>query len=892
MYLHGEFLNKKGNIVKVEILTHNDRSKELVIGDNKSRVWFTDDPVEIESQINDTFDVLLTHSAVIRLESGIALTDLYCSSCMDAVVNIYLDGKCIFAGFIEPQAYSQPFCDSTDEVEINCIDALSALQYGQYAGVGGGSDYTLLRQGATSKTFGTLIKEILDTTASSLDISGTHPYSIHYDVSKRLKSASNPTGVFDSIAISELLLLGEDEDSVWTRQEVMEEILKYLGLHIEQEGFNFYIFSWQTAKGKGKPAWLPLKGEGVSDLWADKSVKEINVYNSADTDTTINIGETYNLISLSCEVSEADILFESPLSEDAMTSPYLKRQKYLTTCSTVSALQFIGFCFGVNNGTTEEGDSTKDWYLRVKNHPYWKFYGDITNIDLYKTYCAEGAKVQEGLPNFLGTPSTLIPFFPGEFLTPVGAALLSWGSVELARDPDDNSLVSSIDMKDYLVVSVGGNKNNTTPYPTEGVLQNSAPVASYIGPSSGAMLSPSDDTTTNYIVFSGSLTLSPVTDVSCFWRHRPGTSGPDANRVKGKDDKERYYIRKYWKTNTPCGPEIEDATRDYGLCPPDEDGPALYEFKNSAVGVSSDFISKVSVLACMLIIGDKCLVETGTHGKVTDFEWRPYKPMSECANVDEYFAQTFTIGMDPKKGDFLLGTEFPIQNNISYDLGLETEGMAIPIKKSDNIHGPITFHILGPINVYWDEVTCRHATFFRSEKWSVNSVPLMAHVQNIYIKDFEAKLYSDNSLNDNLEDCDLIYMSDTDENYINKKDDLNFKFVSALTAEERVSLGIKDSLNLSTPINLEDNGNGLLTIFDEKSKTDAKPEQIYVDEAWTEWHNPRIQISQNLTDLGDIRRFDIYKHPALPGKQFFIQGISRNLKESEANVNLKEIEDD
>ena len=36
-------------------------------------------------------------------------------------------------------------------------------------------------------------------------------------------------------------------------------------------------------------------------------------------------------------------------------------------------------------------------------------------------------------------------------------------------------------------------------------------------------------------------------------------------------------------------------------------GPQLYEFKYSAIGDGSDHISKVGVLACMLIIGDKCV---------------------------------------------------------------------------------------------------------------------------------------------------------------------------------------------------------------------------------------------------------------------------------------------
>lgn len=291
----------------------------------------------------------------------------------------------------------------------------------------------------------------------------------------------------------------------------------------------------------------------------------------------------------------------------------------------------------------------------------------------------------------------------------------------------------------------------------------------------------------------------------------------------------------------------------------------------------------------MLVIGDKCVVETGTEGQTTDFVWQKYKERSECQSDDEYYQQCFTIGFDPKIGDKLVGTEFSIQNNIDYKMGIDAEGIAIPITKGDKISGQVRFMILGPVNATWDVITRRHPTFFRHTKWGSSSVPLLAHVSSILIKAFEVKVYSDNGLISNgNDDNDIIYMSDTKETFVNKKDDLEFKINSALTATECAKLGVSNTVKLSTPLNIS-TGDGVLEVYDRNGNVKAKPEQIYVDSYYTEYHRPRIVMAQKLRDIDNVvSLFNHYRHEAL-NKEFFVQGIGRNLIEGRADLTLKEI---
>lgn len=106
------------------------------------------------------------------------------------------------------------------------------------------------------------------------------------------------------------------------------------------------------------------------------------------------------------------------------------------------------------------------------------------------------------------------------------------------------------------------------------------------------------------------------------------------------DKKGRYYTQKYYRADKPTDTPVAAPDIKRSFSPFTETGPEQYEFKYSAIGDSTDTISKIGVLACMLVIGDKCVVETGTQGQISDFEWRTYKTREECASDDEYYAQS------------------------------------------------------------------------------------------------------------------------------------------------------------------------------------------------------------------------------------------------------------
>lgn len=897
MYIHGSFLSQQGDTVTVHIVTGNDRTQTIEIGTEKADVYFSDDPAEIENEVNDTFDVLLRNSAKIRLLCGNLITDLFSTSCRDAVVNIYKNDTCIFAGFIEPQTLSQPYNDRWDELELNCIDALSALQYSKYKNVGAlGVIYAFVKAEAAQRSFYDIATEILQGVTGGLDILGNQNIKFWYDGSKAVDAqTANRYQVLRQLSISDLLFMGDDESDVWQQDEVLEELLKYLNLHIVQDGFNFYIFSWESVKATpDKIIWHDIVANSTKTT-AQQAVT-IALANVADCDTTISIGDVYNQLLLTAKVEDIESVIESPLDDDLLVSPYVNKQKYLTEYSSDGGGKTAYNAFNAmthDQKTTYGAGAITDWYVQVMRNKQWTFpMKGNTDIDIVDYFGSEGTN-QHAFPDWLGQAP--------------GAAIMALGSVKMNTANDDNSPTSKVNMTNYLVVSVNGNgidNDENKTYPSVADIQKNIPYAVYTGNKAGGVFSPSDEKTTNYIVLSGKVILNPImrqtntyTNLHNKEWHGGLPMGLKENEIyvwhqtvpSRNNGDGRYYTRQYWQAETPDKEVSWHEGADSGFYPYTGEGPEEYEFKYSAVGDSTDTISKVAVLACMLVIGDKCVVETGTDGQTTDFVWQKYKERSECQSDDEYYQQCFTIGFDPKIGDKLVGTEFSIQNNIDYKMGIDAEGIAIPITKGDKISGQVRFMILGPVNATWDVITRRHPTFFRHTKWGSSSVPLLAHVSSILIKSFEVKVYSDNGLISNGDDDnDIIYMSDTKETFVNKKDDLEFKINSALTATECAQLGVSNTVKLSTPLNIS-TGDGVLEVYDRNGNVKAKPEQIYVDSYYTEYHKPRIVMEQKLRDIDNVvSLFNHYRHEAL-NKEFFVQGIGRNLIEGRADLTLKEI---
>ena len=315
------------------------------------------------------------------------------------------------------------------------------------------------------------------------------------------------------------------------------------------------------------------------------------------------------------------------------------------------------------------------------------------------------------------------------------------------------------------------------------------------------------------------------------------------------------------------------------------DGPEEYEYKTPD---GKDTVEKVDVLWCMLTIGDKVLVEDKAKtGGVDAFTWQAYKSLDDCGgSVDEYLEQTFTIGVDPKIGDKMIGTDFEVGTNFDWQQNISAEkGMAIPLPHSEKLHGKLRLQVLGVDNGPWANYhKTRHHTMFRHSKWGTDNIPLMAHVSSVLVKDFTMKFYTGDGGGDG--DEDIVYMSRASHKFYNKKDDLEMKIHSGFTAEEADKYGLDNKMMYTTVCGSD--GLAVTSIKNTVTGDVAKAEKLYVDAYYKELSKPRVILTQNLQCKGmNVRPFTLWGHNAL-GKTMYVRDIGWNLMEGSAKVKLEE----
>ena len=908
MIYQGQFRNIEDELISVVINNNNgvNQTKNIV---RENGLWFGAEPVVIEMDVDSTFEHILRKSATITLvTSSYNGGDLFAANARSVEVTITKGNEILFYGFLEPNTYSQGFAKPLEEFQLNCVDALSTLQYYKYNNISL-TDFGAKRKNATIKSFKDLIDDCLD---------GINNGNIYYDLSKGINQQRR-YNIFDDCGVSELYIIGEDYEDTWTREDVLNEIMKYLNLHIVQHGNNYYIFDWQNLRN-GNTSWYNIKTDETVTLNVN-TVTFVNAMHGAD-DTSITVGEVYNQISVKDELESNETVITSPLEKEDLNSVYASKQLYMTEyISEGSGDTAHDAMIDMLQGRTTTYKDAKqiDWFIQAMNSKNWKFYHNdgttSTELDTLPEKSGDTYINQWKMAKYLKA-NQCVPY------------IFKLGSVE-QKSLSDNSPVSKIDMTPYLFVSVNGNEIDYegSQSPDDTTIENAKPIMEYVGNESGGVFSPADDNTINYLVFSGEMFLQPIVyessstvasrtnnyedimnngmaksegvhaRVPYYGYVRDSTIIPGLltnNLVKSDNNTEgRYYVRKFYtQAYTNVKPTASEYLKDgsAGIQPWTEDKSAHgYVYNGSKMGDGIDTFTKLPILECELIIGNKRLIETDMdeYGNST-FQWVAIgSEPTRTYNGVTYPITTFSLGVNPKVGDYIIGQEYNIQNTIDYTMNLDTEGTAIPIKKSDALSGAVIFRVLGPINSIWNETVRRHPIFFNHVNWADDYRFILSHIENIIVKDLECKIYSDNAGFDIDNSNDLIYMSDETNSFVNKKDNIEFKFITQLTSAEASQKGVNTGINMNAVINMITN-TPLNTLYNNVTTENAKAEEHYVDQYYREYSSPKILLTSTMHNDNRIAFNNLYTSTVL-NKTFFIQSMNFDVKMNKNEITYKEI---
>ena len=875
MRISGSFYDVNNAQVTVTITTAAT-GNDITIG--QDGLFFSGDPVRITQDAEKSTTALIETSCEVGLVSDRYMGDhLYAPNERSISVTVTRGNDTLFSGYVMPMTFSQPFSNPLEPFTVNCIDSIAALQYRTYLDAND-SNYDAVKEAAsTCRPFSDIIL--------SLFPQGT---PIYYDNSKGLDANSLDTMLGD-VAVNELIFLGDEADDVVTKEEALESMLRYLDLHVMQRGNTVLIFDWDTLRN-GATSWTDLRdGSSVTMTMTSET---LTAEMHAAADTNISVGDCYNQVRLKCETEDGNELIVNPLDADSLTSRWSNKQLYMREWigKTVDWGDYdypdiITFRNWVIAGMpTQDAGNYKgnDWYLRVMESPHWTFWAynkdniDLTLQQMSFEYDADGNPINAyNVPYYLHAARNK-------------PAIFQFGSAEFS--PQDNEPVGKVDMSNYLYVSVGTPTANE--YAT--AVENVNPIIEFTGPG-GSSLSPVDDETTNYIVFSGSLTLQPPVDKvpyadikawmpdghSRYFTDLPATGSAPQLQC-------RYYTNQFYNIERPNDPVDKTNYREANLYPPVTGTTQQGKYEYSRDYRNNDLITKLEILECELIIGNKRLIEKDidADGNST-FQW---VTLGQEPTVTEdgvtYPITTFSLGVNPAINDYIIGQERNIQNTVTVAMNLDVEGTAIPIRKSDNVSGGVIFRILGPIYTQWNVVTRRHPTWFRTEQFTSSDEPLLKYVQNVIIKDFKVTVHSDNALNDVIGDKDLIYISERTDDYLNVLDLEDMKIITQPTSEEAAALGVKNAPFVNAAMIASD-GSPLREIYKASTQETDKPEKHYVDAYYREFSKPRVDMTTTLHGA-DVDRLGTYDSTPL-GRSFTIKSTEHDVRMDRITCDMREI---
>lgn len=864
----------------VEASTETTTGATSVAESGAGHVWFGENPVTVETKNDGVETVIIEGKASVDIVTDSVLTGLFSNDVTDTHVSITCDGNLFFEGYMEPRAYSQPVSDETNALTLNCIDGLTATKYRKFRNVGSTVDYERACGEAGMTSISSLLAECIGSVCS---------VPIWYDGSKVPSSGSG--NLLDVLQVNSGLYLGDGCDSVKTCYEVVEDLLRYLGLHALETCGGVYIFSLGSL---GKDiTWTALVSSDVTSAgaggiwqWRGGLLSDAHL---GGADGSVDIGEVYNQVALTVHPTSSkssDSVLHSLLDSSGTVPSMGGRVTYVTEYAADGNGKKAARAFWnlIKNHSDDGYDSQtwKDYLVRPMRNIYWTIGNGSGPGSAAVSWTSTSA---EGLVDRLGSE--------------LGALLVSSGSVDHKPGSGDTSKQATVSMTTQLVVSVNGNGDDSNPSPTDTDIQGRMPLASYVGGDSTAVYSPSDPTVKTYLVFSGTLVLLPLlgskftvenvrhySDGDSFYSNYPkdygGVTLPGVNAglltsPSRENGDGRYLAFEWWQNGQGAG------TRQ-GWLPDTGDGPEEYEYKTSD---GKDTKDKVDVLWCMLRIGDQVVVEDkNKQGEVGAFTWQPYKSLSDCGgDVDRYLEQTFTIGIDPKIGDKIIGQEYSIGTNFDYTMNIDADGgMAIPLPYSSALHGTLRLDILGIDNGPWENYhKTRHATMFRHSTWGTDVVPLMSHVSSVLVKNFNVKFYTDTE--DTGEDSDIVYVSRASKGYVNKKEVSGSLVTSGFTSSEMSQYHLSNTIVQSTVCDGE--GRAVLTVKDTLTNETGKPEKLYVDELWRRLHTARLTLSQTVRPAL-VSPWGGYVVPSL-GKTMTVVETKANLAEGTCKVKLAEI---
>ena len=916
-------------------------------------IFFAPDPVSISGDYGDLTVPVKLLSCTINLITDINIVQQIANEARSStgirvtVIEQDLENTSnadlkIFDGYVEPEIYKEDYAYRYSSITLNCTERLGRLQYIKWRDT---EFYVNNHTGEDTDNVMLSINNIINMCFNSAN-SSRYVINLQYGNTESRRKYS----LFNKI-INTDIFAGDDPDDQMTLYEVLTEICNYVGIICYYLRTSYYNIN--------SAQYNLCSNEGLYDLWNIKSLDQTHLngsaYHALSDDTSISTSECYNKVKVECDIEPVSTivnLMSGTETDDSIyeDNPYVNYQRYLTEYIVPGTGHDAYDSFNCmtdpldNTNFDYEPAYTLDHFFYVKVKPYWDFGTESyalpsNNVIQYET-------TNDGKKKYINQLDVLKYMSD---TSKIHAAFIAFGRTEKLNHRD-NTPISKIDLKDYLVIPIWGkclyNQSNATEHNNYMVAKlnqytSTNPICKYTGQTS-ITLTPPDDQTINYLVISGSMILNPIQPksglINEYWgdvddddlfdlmqkyykKSLPRLRDMYVNYEEGimngsiwhkcvplsAHDDIGYYQHRYWSSRNPNDMSQTEyipnlpTDNNYSSAPQlitpylEHAGLKQCEYNWSYTNdgyYEQDKILKLPILCCELKVGDKWCVETLTdYEHESQYEWLTQEQLTERNITEPYI----TLGINPKIGQYIIGEKYEITQTVKYDMNVDGKGMAIPIKFGDNVSGNVSFKIIKPYDIQWDYIRRTHPTFFRSTSWSTDRIYLLEYIQSIMIESLKIDVISNNgmvSTDKTTADNDLVYYSSTNNVAYDDELSVDLKICTGLSTNEFTDWGIKNELSKSYVTN----DDGTLYLGELTNGTYVKPEHYIVDRYYREYYKPYVMIdttfSYSRSSYNDLSTYyrkyiiDYYD----PNKEMKIMNFDHSLQDRSISATFKEIE--
>lgn len=280
MIYSGTFESVNNTRYRVDIKTGGNQRQELTLSGSP-----------FVTQMDQSDEIIYTpakyQTATVGFITPDYNLDIYSPAAQGTKVELYEVGNSdtlMWTGYVTPNLYDQGFSKHIEEVQVECIDALSTLQYFKYN-----------TENKSTVTFWYIINKLIKQCGA---------YTKFYISDNTQLTQNGNSCIARQLYISESNFFDEkedgetDQDVAWTCQEVLEEICRYLGLTAIADKDSVYFVDYDAIKAGINTYWRYTVDNSSGQKVTVRFSKAITGSDFSATGSTLSLDNVYNKVNV------------------------------------------------------------------------------------------------------------------------------------------------------------------------------------------------------------------------------------------------------------------------------------------------------------------------------------------------------------------------------------------------------------------------------------------------------------------------------------------------------------------------------------------------------------------------------------------------------------------